>query len=84
MCTALHTNKEVTTISTSKSRIRLIVVTVITLLIFAVYVWPWYSFVEPRVAGLPFFYWWVIVWYVISSLLLYSIVKLRIGGEARD
>ena len=71
-------------IPTNKSRTRLIVVTAITLLIFAVYAWPWYSFVEPRVAGLPFFYWWVIVWYVISSLLLYSIVKLRIGGEARD
>jgi uncharacterized integral membrane protein len=59
-----------------------IIVGIITLLIFAVYAWPWYSFVSPTLAGIPFFYWWVIVWYVISSIILYSIVSLRVKGGA--
>ncbi|AFZ69878.1 Protein of unknown function (DUF3311) [Caldisphaera lagunensis DSM 15908] len=54
----------------------------VTLLIFLVYAWPWYNFVKPELAGLPFFYWWIIIWYLISSILLYAIVKLRIKGEA--
>ncbi|MGC9113079.1 DUF3311 domain-containing protein [Acidilobus sp.] len=58
------------------------IVGIVALLIFAVYVWPWYSLVHPTLAGLPFFYWWVIVWYVISSVLLYSIVKYRVKGDA--
>jgi len=72
----------VKTVSSNQNKRNWIVVGIITLLIFAVYVWPWYSFVHPTLAGIPFFYWWIIVWYVISSLLLYSIVSLRVKGGA--
>ncbi|PMP91936.1 MAG: hypothetical protein C0171_01865 [Caldisphaera sp.] len=54
----------------------------ITILVFGVYAWPWYNFVKPSMAGLPFFYWWIIVWYLISSIILYAAVNLRVKGGA--
>lgn len=60
-----------------KATIWLIIVEII---IFAIYVYPWYSFIEPRLFGIPFFYWWVIINYVIGSVIM-LIYAIRTGEE---
>jgi Protein of unknown function (DUF3311) len=34
---------------------------------------PFYNFVEPEVAGIPFFYWYQFLWVFISSALTYLV-----------
>ncbi len=51
----------------------------VTIFIFAAYLWPWYNSVKPTLFGLPFFYWWVIVMYVVGSVLLW--VYASVSGE---
>ncbi|MGC8566743.1 MAG: DUF3311 domain-containing protein [Caldisphaera sp.] len=68
--------------ASNKSKSSWLIVGIITILVFGVYAWPWYNFVKPSMAGLPFFYWWIIVWYLISSIILYAAVNLRVKGGA--
>ncbi|MEM3829448.1 MAG: DUF3311 domain-containing protein [Conexivisphaerales archaeon] len=49
---------------------------VFLLLVFAAYLYPWYNFTEPRLGGLPFFYWYIIVMFAVSSILLFLYTAL--------
>jgi hypothetical protein len=46
------------------------VLAAVVLVIFLAYAWPWYDFVQPTLFGAPFFYWWVILMYVVGTILL--------------
>ncbi|MEM3638129.1 MAG: DUF3311 domain-containing protein [Conexivisphaerales archaeon] len=54
----------------------------VVVIVFAAYVWPWYNFVQPTVLGIPFFYWWVLVWYAITTILL--LVYTQAAGEETE
>jgi Protein of unknown function (DUF3311) len=43
---------------------------------------PSYAKVEPRLAGFPFFYWWQLVWVIITALLISAAYLLTRGSGA--
>ncbi|MGQ0741160.1 MAG: DUF3311 domain-containing protein [Alphaproteobacteria bacterium] len=46
-------------------------VRLLALIPFAAYAWvPFYNRIEPELAGVPFFYWYQLLWVVIGALLL--------------
>ncbi len=54
-----------------------------TLLVpFAATLWvPFYDSVEPRLAGIPFFYWYLLLWIGISASLTAAIYLVTRGAE---
>jgi hypothetical protein len=46
------------------------------ILVFAIYVIPWYNFKNPTLFGIPFFYWWIIAMYPVSTLILIAYTYL--------
>jgi hypothetical protein len=36
----------------------------------------WYNHVEPRLFGFPFFYWYQLLWVVLTSLLIATVIAL--------
>jgi hypothetical membrane protein len=61
----------------------------IVVIVFAAYLWPWYNFAQPEILGIPFFYAWVILMYVVTTMLLLVYTQAvrdekepgQIGGE---
>ena len=48
-----------------------VVVAVLLIIPFAVYLAvPSYAKVEPRLAGFPFFYWWQLLWVIITAVFI--------------
>ncbi|MDH2899474.1 MAG: hypothetical protein PXY39_00725 [archaeon] len=49
--------------------------------IWGAYLWPWYNagYSLPTLGGLPFFYWWPLIMFPVSSMLLlaYALVSER-------
>lgn len=42
----------------------------------AVLVVPWFNTIEPRLFGIPFFYWWQMLWVPLSSLFIAIVYKM--------
>lgn len=43
---------------------------------------PFYNRIEPRLAGVPFFYWYQMAWVVITALLTWIVWQLDRGRRA--
>jgi hypothetical protein len=61
---------------------------VVAVLLFAPFVIylavPSYAKVRPRLAGFPFFYWWQLLWVIITAILIgtaYALTRSRGRGE---
>jgi hypothetical protein len=50
------------------------------LLPFLAYLYPaWYDRIEPRLFGFPFFYWYQLLWVLLTSLAIGAVIWLRRG-----
>jgi hypothetical protein len=45
---------------------------------------PFYNRVEPRLAGIPFFYWYQLLWILLGSLLLFVVWRAGRGRIRKD
>jgi hypothetical protein len=55
----------------SSSPVTRVVVAILLIVPFAVYLSvPSYARVKPRLAGFPFFYWWQLLWVIITALFI--------------
>lgn len=54
----------------------------ILLIPYVAFLWvPLYNRIEPEIFGIPFFYWWQILWIVLTAL---SIVPVYLYQESQD
>ncbi len=61
-----------------------IVVAVLLIAPFVVYLAvPSYAKVKPRLAGFPFFYWWQLLWVVVTAVFIAIAHALTRGGRGR-
>lgn len=52
------------------------------LLPFLAYLYPaWYDRIEPRLFGFPFFYWYQLLWVLLTSLAIGAVIWLRRGRQ---
>lgn len=45
---------------------------------------PWFNTLEPRLFGIPFFYWWQLIWVPLSSVFIALVYRMTMpsgGGE---
>jgi hypothetical protein len=67
------------------SPVKRIVVAILLIAPFVVYLAvPSYARVKPRLAGFPFFYWWQLVWVVISAVFVGLAYALTRTSGGRD
>jgi hypothetical protein len=67
------------------SPVKRVVVAILLIAPFIVYLAvPSYARVKPRLAGFPFFYWWQLVWVVISAVFVGLAYALTRTSGSRD
>ncbi|MHB8568004.1 MAG: DUF3311 domain-containing protein [Nitrososphaerales archaeon] len=59
----------------------LVMLLIAELVIWGAYVWPWYNQVNLPLGGLPMFYWWPLIMFPISSLLLLAYTFVSEKGK---
>ena len=50
----------------------------------AVLVVPWYNTVQPELFGMPFFYWWQLLWVPLSSVFIGIVYKMVVSSGSGD
>jgi len=45
---------------------------------------PWYNTLEPRLFGIPFFYWWQLLWVPLSGVFLAIVYKMVVPADSGD
>lgn len=45
---------------------------------------PWFNRAEPRLFGMPFFYWWQLMWVPLSSVFIGIVYKMATPSGSRD
>jgi hypothetical protein len=50
----------------------------------AVLVVPWFNADEPRLFGIPFFYWWQLLWVPLSSVFIALVYKTVVPPGSGD
>ncbi|MBN6886708.1 uncharacterized protein DUF3311 [Cytobacillus horneckiae] len=45
---------------------------------------PWVNRIEPYVLGLPFILFWIVLWMVLSSAILYIVYRIEYGKEEKQ
>jgi hypothetical protein len=65
-----------------------VVIAVLLIAPFVIYLAvPSYAKIKPRLAGFPFFYWWQLVWVILTAVfigLAYALTRRGAGGSAPD
>ncbi|MCO5973188.1 DUF3311 domain-containing protein [Actinoallomurus soli] len=65
-----------------------VVIAVLLIAPFVIYLAvPSYAKIKPRLAGFPFFYWWQLVWVILTAAfigLAYALTRRRTGGSSPD
>ena len=50
----------------------------------AVLIVPWFNRVDPEIAGIPFFYWWQMLWVPLCGAFIGIVYRMVVGDRSGD
>lgn len=65
-------------------KLRLLQILLLMVPCIAVLVVPWFNRVDPRLFGIPFFYWWQLLWVPLSGVFIGIVRRMDAGSQTVD